>query len=141
MSVSTTGAAGLNATSFLVSDMMSSQTYPSMIFSGTSFHIVYEDSQSGTVMYQEVSFGVLGINDEEKMQFQMGPNPCVGNLNIMRASNERDEIFFIDALGRTVKKEVMNGQRISLDVSNLKPGLYTVAIGDNKNQAQKLIIR
>ena len=92
-------------------------------------------------MYQRTSFGTVGIKDQEKSVFQMGPNPCDDLLNIQRGSTEAIDISIIDALGRTVQKEVIYGQRISLDVSGLKPGLYTVSLGEERHQAKKLIIR
>jgi len=141
MSVSTSGSAGLDADPFLLTDLPSSQTYPSMIFSGTSFHVVYEDSESGTVMYQEVSFGVVGISETKDSQFQMGPNPCKDFLTIQRESSELNDLFIIDALGRVMQKETISGQRVTIDVSNLNPGLYMVSMRGDLNRAQKLIIR
>jgi hypothetical protein len=141
MSMSMSGATGLGDDPFRLTNNSYTQKYPDVVFSGTSFHVVYEDSQSGTVMYQKTSFGTVGLKDEEKSVFQMGPNPCEGSLNIHRISTEKEEIFIIDALGKTVHKEDISGQYFSLDVSGLKPGLYTVTIGRDRHRAQKLIVR
>jgi hypothetical protein len=141
MSVSTTGAEGLGSDPFLLTDLASSQNYPAILYSGNSFHVVYEDALSGTVMYQEVSFGILGVDAVEKERFQMGPNPCENTLTIHRESNKTSEINITDMLGRMVKKAIIVGQAIELDLSDLNPGVYFVSIGGGRENAQKLILR
>jgi hypothetical protein len=141
MSVSTNGSEDLGVESFLLTDMPSHQRYPSIVFSGSSFHVVYEDSESGTVMYQEVSFGVLGIQEKENTLLSMGPNPCSSTLSVYLESVNPTNIIIIDALGKTVKSEIIFNQNIDLDMSTLKSGLYLIFLEGSRSQAQKLIIR
>lgn len=141
MSISTSGGYGLSTNSFLVTDLSGHQRYPTITYSGSSFHVAYEDYQSGTVMYQEISFGTLGLNTNEITVFQMSPNPCTSYITIMIESNENEEIIIMDLLGKVVQKELINGQSNRIDVSNLRSGLYLVSIGGEMNNSQKLIVR
>ena len=141
MNVSTMGSAGLSDASFLLTDLSSNQQYPSILFSNAAFHVVYDDAASGTVMYQEVSFGTLGVVSEEKERFQIGPNPCERYLSIKRESSETSEITITDMLGRITQKTIIYGQSIQLDLSDLNPGLYFVSIDGERRNAQKLILQ
>ena len=141
MSVSTTGAEGLSSDPFLLTDLVSSQNYPAILYAGNSFHIVCEDALSGTVMYQEVSFGILGVDKLQKEAFQMGPNPCENTLYIRRETNKASEIYIRNVLGKMVRKTPIVGQDIQLDLSHLSSGLYFVSIGIELENAQKLILR
>lgn len=141
MSMSMSGASGLSADPFRLTNNSYTQKYPDVLFSGSKFHVVYEDTQSGTVMYQKTSFGTVGIKDLENLVFQMGPNPCEGSLNIQLESSEPKEIIIFDAIGRPVHKEIITDIRLKLDLSGLKPGIYTVSLDGKRHQAQKLIKR
>jgi len=92
-------------------------------------------------MYQEVSFGVVGVNEDEKILFVMGPNPCEDFLTIQRDSSASNDLFIIDALGRVMQKETINGQHVTIDISNLNPDLYMLSMSGDLNRAKKLIIR
>jgi hypothetical protein len=131
MSLSTTGVEALTTEPFLLSDLAGSQQYPSIVFDGSSFHVVYEDSDSGTVLYQEVSFGAVGLAEEAYSSFDLSPNPSAHFINVRRDSSRPARLTIIDHTGRLVQVQAISEQSSRLDVSALESGQYIVLIEED----------
>jgi hypothetical protein len=141
MSVSTSGVSGLNTDAFRLAEMPSEQQFPSMIYSNGSFHVVYEDSESNTVMYQEVSFNTVGLNENTTIEFSMKPNPAKDEIEIRHFENGPLDIQIIDLQGRVVYQGTIGRSSSVIDLQLLSPGVYQVILSNEKTYAsQKLLV-
>jgi hypothetical protein len=141
MSVSTSGSSGLNTESFRLAELPSAQRFPSIEYSNGSFHVVYEDSETNTVMYQEVSFSALGLHENPGLEFSMHPNPAQANVEIRHIENAPLDFQIIDMQGRGVYKGTIRQQSKVIDLQLLTPGLYQVILSNERSfSAQKLVV-
>jgi hypothetical protein len=84
---------------------------------------------------------VPGINGPPPV-FDVYPNPTEGILNISVKSDGISQIQIFNAMGQLVRSTEVTSQSISLDVSDLKGGLYILrAVTQNKMFTQKVILR
>jgi hypothetical protein len=104
-----------------------------------NFNIGNEHSNKGT---STLTFSLLGVDDHNKIQFSMSPNPATSNLKIVLPShlnNSSVEIF--DVVGR----QIYNGNLINthfslLDVSSWNSGVYLVRVlNDNSSNTKRFI--
>lgn len=74
---------------------------------------------------------------------EMGPNPSAGSLNIRFAGSANSEIKMTDVNGRVVKsiKTPVSGDNTNtVDVSDLKSGVYYVTVIDGKKGFQAPVV-
>ncbi|NND94320.1 MAG: T9SS type A sorting domain-containing protein [Flavobacteriales bacterium] len=128
MSVSTSGPEGLTAEPFILASLASTQQFPSVIFDGERFHVVYEDNETGTLLYQEVIVGAVGLNTEEVLSFEIQPNPSSDVITITRESSKPAEMHIVDLQGKIMLSETIADKRSLIDISYLRPGIYSVTI-------------
>ncbi len=84
---------------------------------------------------------VPGINGPSPV-FDVYPNPAVGILNISLKSDGISRIQIFNAMGQLVRSTKVTSQSISLDVSDLKSGLYLLrAVEQSRMFTQKVILR
>lgn len=85
---------------------------------------------------------VVGMRDYETVkEICVSPNPCNGKFKLSHAENKNVSLEAFDLSGRQVS-EINSSVDGQFDLSNLKPGLYTIRITDGSNTSmQKLIIR
>jgi hypothetical protein len=141
MSVSTSGISGLNTEAFRLGELPSTQQFPSMLYSNGSFHVVYEDSESNTVMYQEVGFNTLGLNENTMIEFSMWPNPAKDEIEIRHFENDPLDVQIIDIQGRVVYQGEIGQSSNVIDLQLLTPGVYQVILSNEKTySSQKLIV-
>jgi hypothetical protein len=141
MSVSTSGISGLNTEAFRLGELPSTQQFPSMLYSNGSFHVVYEDSESNTVMYQEVSFNTLGLNENTMIEFSMWPNPANDEIEIRHFENGPLDVQIIDIQGRVVYQRKIGQSSNVIDLQLLTPGVYQVTLSNEKTySSQKLLV-
>ncbi|MFK7749183.1 MAG: T9SS type A sorting domain-containing protein [Kordia sp.] len=86
-----------------------------------------------------ISDATLSVNDAETTTFKLYPNPSKGTLNIQTTTNDAVSIRMYDMLG----KEVLNIDKVTntVDISNLKNGMYLVKIETNNKSITKKIIK
>ena len=86
-----------------------------------------------------VSDATLGLDDTIASDFKLYPNPSKGILNIQRNTTDSISVRIYDILG----KEVLTADRISnsIDISNLKNGMFLVKIATNNRSISKKIIK
>jgi len=75
-------------------------------------------------------FVVTGLKDIISNRFLLYPNPAESMLNIKMDGNALSSYVIYDASGRTIQAGITNNQ---LDISNLKPGLYTLQLQGKKH--------
>ena len=87
--------------------------------------------------------GVSSTTDFNEVPFNMFPNPTDGVVTI-EAEEGMYALSVFNLVGQNVKSEILEGHGIvSLDVSKMTPGIYTVSLTfeDNKISIQKLIVQ
>lgn len=81
-----------------------------------------------------ITFGnklILSTNDREIANIRIVPNPAKGYFNIAAANPEHVAGSTIDILnqaGSIVQSLIWNGQATSIDINDLKTGLYFIRI-------------
>ncbi len=140
MSVSTIGPAGLTSNPFLLSSLPSSQQFATMVFDGQAFHVVYEDNGSNTLLYQEVGFGAVGIDEGEATRLTISPNPSSDFIKVSRISAVSADLFIIDHLGSTVHSERLSSENAHIDISEFTSGIYSVMIDEEGQITHKKIL-
>ncbi len=104
-----------------------------------NFNISNEHTNKGT---STLTFALLGVDDYNKIQFSMSPNPATSNLKIVLPShlnNSSIEIF--DVLGRQIYiGNLINTHFSVVDVSTWNSGVYLVKVlNDNSSQTKRFV--
>ena len=77
---------------------------------------------------------VADIDKQQQIKFAMYPNPAKTNLNIVLPSNlENSKVEVYDILGKIVLKKDLQASFNTLDVSDIKAGIYLVKILGEEN--------
>jgi hypothetical protein len=140
LSVSTTGAAGLNSEASRLTDNPALQQQAEVFYANESFHVVYEDFGTGTVMYQEVSFGPLGLSGPERFDFKISPNPSTDLINLTWPLSGVFSVHIIDALGRVVMINQLSNYGGYLSIGHLDAGIYHIRVGNGESLSQARLI-
>ncbi len=85
-------------------------------------------SDLGTVYYDNLYLHkntILATDSFEKATFKMYPNPAKNVLNIESAS-KIDQVSVYNVLGQEVLSKTATNEIVTLDVSNLRTGIYVV---------------
>ncbi len=90
-----------------------------------------------------VTFSLLGLEDFNKIQFSMYPNPATSNLEIVLPSqlnNASLEVF--DVLGREIYSSNFKNKSFSIiDVSAWNSGVYLVKVSNNNSTQTKRFVK
>ena len=71
----------------------------------------------------------VGIGELTEVSFGLYPNPASSNVEVVLDERLADgQVRLFDPSGRMVLTQRFNERLVRLDVSNLAPGLYTVAV-------------
>jgi len=82
---------------------------------------------------------VLGVNDFNTNSFSLYPNPTnTGAVSITSRNSEAISVQVFDILGKQVKKETLTNN--TLNVANLKSGIYIVKITQNHTSTTKKLV-
>ncbi len=77
--------------------------------------------------------------------FSISPNPATGQVNILAKNGSFQEVSIVNSLGQTVQQHglshasILEIETLKLDVSGLKPGVYSV-VAKGKMKAQKKLV-
>ncbi len=141
MSVSTSGVSGLTSEAFRLTDALTTQQQPDVLFAGGSFHVVYEDPDNGTVTYQEVSFGGVGTEELTTTPFTFGPNPASGRV-VVQTSDFPYALTITNHLGQFVSNHNIDSARFELDLTVYPEGLYMLHFeGKTSRSSSRLILK
>ena len=83
-------------------------------------------------MYQEVSFGTLGVNEANGLEFSLRPNPAKDKIEIRHLESGPLDVQIIDMRGRLVYKGSIGVHSASVEINLLAPGVYQVILSDGK---------
>ena len=104
----------------------------------------YDVQGGGYVDSVDLSIGfVLGVNQQKAAPAMVVmPNPADNHASVTINSDEATPLKVVDALGKTVLTETIYNGSKSLDVSDLKNGVYFILIeSEGKMLNRKLIVR
>lgn len=90
--------------------------------------------------WAEVTPQSLSVTDNDRNQFSIYPNPTnTGSVSISSTNSDAISVQVYDILGKQVKNETLSNN--TLNVSNLKSGVYILKITQNNAYtAKKLVI-
>ncbi|MES2380352.1 MAG: T9SS type A sorting domain-containing protein [Bacteroidota bacterium] len=92
-------------------------------------------------LFDDIKTNGVGVKSVTANTLKLYPNPTNGKVNIEFSNNILRNIEIIDLSGKTMKELVSSQTMNSVDVSDLKQGIYFVkAYTDNGTSTQKLII-
>ena len=80
----------------------------------------------------------LGINEANKANFELYPNPSNGSVSINGIDNA--EVIVSDLTGKTFFNQSVNNNT-SLDLNGLSNGTYLVTISQNGNQSVQTLVK
>ena len=88
-----------------------------------------------------ITISRLGINEPNKTEFKIYPNPSKGIINVVTANKGNYSI--IDQSGKTIKSIHLTEDVINtINLENLSDGMYFIkSTSDNKVKVQKFIIK
>jgi hypothetical protein len=73
-------------------------------------------------------------------QFTVSPNPAFSQINIIADQGfEGSSFYILNHMGQTVSTGNINSTSESIEIGHLVPGIYLVRLGENNNQALKLV--
>ncbi len=110
------------------------QQTPQMVFDGSKMHIVYQNSATGLVLYRQATIGgpvAVGENADMLPAMIIFPVPAENTLNIQFMDvipTARFQAMIWDANGKFVAGQELSSADSQIDISELKPGTYTVQI-------------
>ncbi|MGH1387015.1 T9SS type A sorting domain-containing protein [Kordia sp.] len=133
----TNGTGGLTGTVIYIgTDTSFTDTYTA----GNYYKIYAVDKAFNYSNELIVSDATLSLDDVNiTSDFKLYPNPSKGILNIQTNTTDSVSISIYDMLG----KEVLNADKVTntIDISNLKNGMYLVKIATNDRSITKKIIK
>lgn len=78
--------------------------------------------------------GIQTIHDPEELNLLIDAN--MKQLYVIcLQSTIGEELFLVDASGRTLRKQNIDGERIAISTENLSPGYYLIIAYDKKGRA------
>lgn len=84
---------------------------------------------------------ILSIENLEKTTISLYPNPSKSYVNIKTSFEKIKRIFFYDVNGKNVLKVKGNLQEETINIQNLKKGVYFVKVVFEKNTVTKKIFK
>jgi hypothetical protein len=119
--------------------LMEYQLFDDEQSSGTLFYRLRIEDIDGGIQYSEV-ISSKRCGELNQVEVDLFPNPNNGQFYIQGLSGEASDITVVNSLGQVV--QVINTEEInlSIDLSNIAPGIYTVSISTGEDWLQKKII-
>ncbi len=128
MAWSANGPAGLTQNSALIDGGPTSQKHSDIIFGGGLFHIVYEDSNTGKVMYRTAGFSEM-VNTTEladaELSIAISPSPAT-DRTLVTFNNQNGALVtaqLYDTNGKVLRQYKSSGSSIELDCSSMSSGV------------------
>lgn len=107
----------------------SGNTY--VVLSNSNNYINYVEVEYSTEMVNGAEFFYVGVEDHQAASFQVYPNPANDQIHIVMdgslSNNGKVQLF--DISGKMVLSENIQSASSTIDVSDLRPGLYFVKFG------------
>lgn len=107
--------------------------WSSMLAVGSDFYGITEGGGThgyGTI-YKFDPDGVLSNIEATSTDFNLFPNPATNNLYVLFNESQKTDIKIYDLSGKLILKQLSNGtEKVDLNISSLKSGVYTIQVGD-----------
>jgi hypothetical protein len=82
----------------------------------------------------EVAINPVGVSEQKKPKFLVGPNPTTDYLVIQNEYNSSVLFLLYDATGHIVAEEKLSNSESRIDVSNFSNGFYIYSITDENSK-------
>jgi hypothetical protein len=135
------GAGTVNNEMIINSSTAGEQKNPDVIYSNGTFHFVYQNNPTGTVIYKKAWFNLSSVADPPAPgnSLSVFPNPFRDFATILVTGNGLTKLVLTDHLGRTVKiLDNVTGNKIILERENLEAGVYFLKMVKT-NTAEEII--
>jgi len=97
--------------------------------------IVSNEFGTDTLLKEDyIETRLVGINSPEKILVKVYPNPASTLLKIELQSNSEVTFNLHDMYGRSILEQQYLKNDISIDVTNLKPGIYLLHVNSVNSQ-------
>ncbi len=145
MAWSANGSGDLLNNYLIIDDNISSQKQPDIAYHDGRFHIVYQDLNSGKVLYRLASFEeIVGVSQTFKDEFsvKISPNPVAENANVAfeNPKSEMTKITLYNVNGQLLRKFESTGNLFEINCQGLENGVYFLNIQRGDQQALKQFI-
>ena len=116
----------------------------------STIDVIWAYGNSLTLEYHAARFqetlartAVADIDKQQQIKFAMYPNPAKTDLNIVLPSNlENAQVEVYDILGKIVLKQRLQASFNTLDVTNIKAGIYLIKVlGDGNTFGVKQFVK
>ena len=98
---------------------------------GNSLSLAYHGARYWTTITRTA---VADIDKQQQINFAMYPNPAKTDLNIVLPSNlENVQVEVYDILGKRILKKDLQASFNTLDVTNIKAGIYLIKVSGEGN--------
>jgi hypothetical protein len=126
-----------NIIRILNDETVAQPSYASMI------HLINDASYTnGNAFAIRMNMGVLGLDEEAKVEISVFPNPANEVINISLNKEVSATLTLLDVSGKVVKTQVLNGISTSINTASLNSGVYFVTINDGTSvSTQKVVIK
>jgi hypothetical protein len=125
-----------------------SDVYPADYTYSYTFNTIgvydFECVPHSSIMYGTITVvaeGTLSVDDVEKVDFSIYPNPSNYKLNIRLAQNSNAaNVEVYDILGKRIYRQTLTSTQSSINVSRWNAGVYLVKItNDNGTQTKRFV--
>jgi PKD repeat protein len=118
---------------------------PSHTYStGGNYHAmlyVSNELQSWDTISQMITVsGSVNISNRANPDITIYPNPASDYLIVEAAQRTDNTIFLINSLGQTVKSQSIESFPVIIDLSDVRPGVYTVILNGTTHYTDMLIV-
>lgn len=96
-----------------------------------NYLLIASNEESGTVAIYEITDNLVSLDEMNKENFTLYPNPTQGTITIESKMNTNSNFEIINSIGQSVMNGSLNG-KTTLNLSQLKNGFYITRITDNK---------
>jgi hypothetical protein len=97
---------------------------------------------NGNAFAIRMNMGVLGLDEEAKVEISVFPNPANEVINISLNKEVSATLTLLDVSGKVVRTQAINGISTSINTASLNSGVYFVTINDGTSvSTQKVVIK
>ena len=97
---------------------------------------------NGNAFAIRMNMGVLGLDEEAKVEISVFPNPAYDVINISLNKEVSATLTLLDVSGKVVRTQTLNGISTSINTASLNSGVYFVTINDGTSvSTQKVVIK
>ncbi len=116
------------------------QTNPDIRIKDGYIHLVYQDGSTGKVMYRRGQMGYLGIQDIDKTEGLLSPNPVLAGENLsLPLELINGPIDWVDLTGKVVYSSGVVNENQIITTPNLESGTYFIQTNKSRKSFRIII--